>query len=151
MCMPSEEARLYFARHYWDEIQFFSALRGLSISMDTQREVTHINIFQNFTPHCVAQMSWTGQPGCECEVVISHGVFIDSALRGHGIGEMFLRLRISAWKHAGFKRAIATVREDNAAEIHLLEKTGWIKVPGMDFPGINSGSTVSFYSLDLTT
>jgi len=61
-------------------------------------------------------------------VLVSHGVEILSEFRGKGLGRELLRLRESCAIKAGVNLLMATVRNDNAPEIHLLETDGWSKV-----------------------
>jgi len=60
-------------------------------------------------------------------VLISHGVTIHPAYRGKGIGRKYLRLREEIAREAGINLLLVTVRNDNLAEIHLLETEGWKK------------------------
>lgn len=66
-------------------------------------------------------------PG-NCRTLISHGVVIDEACRGKGYGTADNKLREEAARAAGVTLILATVRDDNAPEIHILEKLGWSRL-----------------------
>lgn len=58
-------------------------------------------------------------------VLISSQVQVDLALRGKGLGRKYLAIREEVAREAGVNLLLATVREDNTIEIHLLETSGW--------------------------
>lgn len=58
-------------------------------------------------------------------VLISQHSFIRPECRGMGHGQRYLQAREEIARYAGCNLMLATVREDNAIEIHLLEKHGW--------------------------
>ena len=61
-------------------------------------------------------------------VLISHSVTIYPAYRGKGIGRKYLKLREEIAREAGINLLLATVRNDNLAETHLLQSEGWKKL-----------------------
>lgn len=83
---------------------------------------TELGTFVVETPHSTFSMSL--MPGNK-RIVISHGVKVDEDFRGQGIGKRLLALREEVAREAGINLLLATVRDDNAVEIHLLEAAGW--------------------------
>jgi ribosomal protein S18 acetylase RimI-like enzyme len=61
-------------------------------------------------------------------ILISHGVRIPEDRRGKGLGQKYLRMREEIAREAGVNLLLATVREDNPVEKHLLRKHGWEKL-----------------------
>src|SRR5271167_3732753 len=70
------------------------------------------------------QFSLTLMPGNR-RVLISHRVFIAPECRGRGLGKQLLLLREVVAKEAGCNLILATVRDTNSTEVHLLETRGW--------------------------
>jgi RimJ/RimL family protein N-acetyltransferase len=60
--------------------------------------------------------------------LVSHGVVINPAHRGKGEGTRLCKLREEAAKVAGVTLLLATVRNDNVAEICVLEKCRWTRL-----------------------
>lgn len=58
-------------------------------------------------------------------VLISSNVWVTPEKRGHGLGRKLLAQREEVAKEAGCNLILATVRNDNAVEVHLLESAGW--------------------------
>lgn len=58
-------------------------------------------------------------------VLISSHVVIRDEFRGKGIGRKMLAMREEIARECGANLVLATVREDNSIEIHLLESSGW--------------------------
>jgi hypothetical protein len=60
-------------------------------------------------------------------VLISHDVRINSASRGKGLGRKMLQMRQEIAREAGVNLILATVKNENSIENHLLESDGWKK------------------------
>jgi len=58
-------------------------------------------------------------------ILISFGSFIEPEHRGMGLGKRLLRLRQDVAREAGINLMLATVRDDNRIERHLLRRAGW--------------------------
>jgi GNAT superfamily N-acetyltransferase len=58
-------------------------------------------------------------------VLISFDSFVQPASRGQGLGKKFLRIRQDVAREAGINLMLATVRDDNRIERHLLRRAGW--------------------------
>jgi GNAT superfamily N-acetyltransferase len=65
-------------------------------------------------------------------VLISSAVVVDPRYRLVGVGRRMLNLREVIAKEAGINLLLATVRNDNAVEIHLLETSGWKRFTNRD-------------------
>ena len=98
-------------------------------------------------PEWVASMSFTAFAGCECAVVISHDSYVSAKWQGKGLGKMLLRLREQALERAKVSQVLATVRDDNAKEIHLLESAGWKRLA--DWKGRYYGGRASLWGKTL--
>lgn len=72
----------------------------------------------------VGRFSMSFLPGNR-RIVVFHDVFIEPSHRGKGIGRKWLRLREEMAREAGCNLLQATVRDDNATEVHLLQTEGW--------------------------
>jgi GNAT superfamily N-acetyltransferase len=59
--------------------------------------------------------------------LISHAVEVFLEARGKGVGTKLNELREEAAREAGVTLMLATVRDDNTAEIRVLEKCGWTR------------------------
>lgn len=57
--------------------------------------------------------------------LISHSLVVDSMYRGKGFGQKWHELREEVAREAGVNLLLGTVRNDNAPQIHILEKRGW--------------------------
>lgn len=57
--------------------------------------------------------------------LISHDVFIEEQHRGKGLGRVGLSTREKIAREAGATLLLATVRNDNKIELHLLRTSGW--------------------------
>lgn len=58
-------------------------------------------------------------------ILISHDSYVNYLDRGKGIGKKMLNLREEIAKEVGVNLLLATVRDDNAAENHILLTDGW--------------------------
>lgn len=66
----------------------------------------------------------TALPG-DGDVVVSHGVSVDSFVRGKGLGTLLHNQRVEAARAAGASCMLCTVRSDNEPERTILFKNGW--------------------------
>ena len=69
--------------------------------------------------------SGTNTDDCDAAVVVSHGAWVNPALRGRGIGQAQHDERLKVAKTQGYRYIVCTVRADNAAQIHILTSRGW--------------------------
>jgi GNAT superfamily N-acetyltransferase len=60
-----------------------------------------------------------------CRVLISSHVQVHEIYRGKGNGRKLLNLREEIAKEIGCNLILATVRNDNVVESHLLKSSGW--------------------------
>lgn len=72
----------------------------------------------------ISSFSLSSFPGCNT-VAISHNVYVYDDFKGKGYGAELLKLRLRALSLAGFQRVLATVRQDNLIEEHILEGNSW--------------------------
>lgn len=70
-------------------------------------------------------------------VLISHYVKMDSGERGKGFGQRYMKIREQIAREAGANLMLATVRNDNAIEIHLLKKFGWRRFTNRRSTGVS--------------
>jgi GNAT superfamily N-acetyltransferase len=61
-------------------------------------------------------------------ILISHDTHVDPEKRDQGLGKKMLGFKEVLAKDAGVNLLLATVRNDNHIEIHLLEKAGWTRL-----------------------
>jgi len=93
-------------------------IRGFKATDDPTNKYL-IRCSDSTTEFCVSFM-----PGNR-RTVISHAVKVYPEHRGKGIGTRNCELREDAAAAAGVTLILATVKDDNAAEIRVLEKRGW--------------------------
>jgi len=74
----------------------------------------------------VAKFSMSFMPGNR-RTIITHGVLVEPQFRNRGEGRKLLQLRENLAKEAGVNLLLATVKNDNIVEIHLLQTSGWIR------------------------
>lgn len=86
-------------------------------------------------------------PGCN-QIVVSNHAFVRPELRGQGIGQKQHKERLDKAKELGYDYIICTVREDNKAEVHILEKNGWSELSW--FVNSETGNKVLIYGRQLT-
>lgn len=79
----------------------------------------------------IGRFKLTLMPGNR-RVLISSGVVVNEGDRGKGYGKKMLAMREEIAKYAGINLLLATVREDNAREIHILETNGWKRLNKRD-------------------
>src|SRR6266850_4093526 len=70
------------------------------------------------------KFSLTFMPGNR-RVLISHGVEVFFAFRGMGLGTEMCKVREQLARKAGVTLLLATVRDDNSAELRVLERCEW--------------------------
>ena len=70
-------------------------------------------------------------------MMISHGVYLPESERGKGIGKKLLQLREQIASEAGVNLLMATVRNDNPIEIHLLENAQWERLWNRQETGVS--------------
>jgi len=58
-------------------------------------------------------------------ILIAFDSFVEPAFRGQGLGRRLLRLRQDVARESGINLMLATVRDDNRVERHLLRRVGW--------------------------
>lgn len=58
-------------------------------------------------------------------ILVSFGSFVQPEFRNKGLGRKMLRLRQEVAREAGINLMLATVRDDNKIERHLLRRAGW--------------------------
>src|SRR5882672_4038396 len=90
----------------------------------------------------------TDFPGC-AQIVVSHGVFNDPRDRGKGRGMAAQGTRLETIEQLGYDYALCTVEEDNAAQRHILEKHGWVKLA--HFPSKRTQHIVCLYGRQITS
>lgn len=90
--------------------------RGFNPELTGERTLTVVTSDYNF--------SLSFMPGNR-RVLISHKVFIQPACRNKGIGKKLLAMREELSREAGINLLLATVKNDNEVEIHLLKKARW--------------------------
>lgn len=73
----------------------------------------------------------TLMPG-NSRVLISQKSIVYPEFRGLGLGKQYLELREEVARKASCNLLLATVRNDNAVEIHLLESHGWKRYNNRD-------------------
>ena len=84
----------------------------------------------------IARFSLSFMPGNR-RVLISHGVEVVPEKRGMGTGRKLLKMREEIAREAGANLILATVRNDNAAESHLLETSGWVRFTNRAESGVS--------------
>ena len=58
-------------------------------------------------------------------VCISHGAFIKPWYRGKGHGKAQHASRLDQARKLGYTYIVATIRDDNTAEVSIVQKQGW--------------------------
>lgn len=82
-----------------------------------------------------AQFRLSFMPGNR-RVLISSNVIVFEHERGKGVGRRLLGLREECARECGANLLLATVREDNPIEIHLLETSGWKRLNKRETTGV---------------
>lgn len=74
-----------------------------------------------------AKFSLSFMPGNR-RTLISHDVEVYETCRRRGVGTRMCALREEAAREAGVTLILATVKDDNVAEVKILEKGGWSRL-----------------------
>ena len=69
-------------------------------------------------------------PGCAL-IGISAKVMVEESWRGKGLGDLTLQIRQELARHLGYSELLATVREDNTAEVRVLYRGGWHRIASL--------------------
>lgn len=72
-------------------------------------------------------------PG-NCEVGVSHSVYIPVCERGQGIGQRQHKKRLRYLQQTGHGYVICTVNATNYVELHILDKNGWKRLDSFISP-----------------
>ena len=91
-------------------------IRGMYPILKNERTIEYVTT--------VAKFSMSFMPGNR-RTIISHGVLVESEFRNKGEGRKLLQLREDLAKEAGVNLLLATVKNYNKIEIHLLKTSGW--------------------------
>lgn len=81
-------------------------------------------IVKNRDEEKVATFCFESFPGCWW-IVCSTESYVEMKFRGRGIGTRLNSLRVKAASLVGFKRMLATVRDDNEPQIGVLLRNDW--------------------------
>lgn len=98
--------------------------RLMAALMQRDVEVTQLSDHEIYGKKAEATFHLSFMPGNR-RTLISHGVEVEGVARGRGLGSAMCLLRELAAVEAGVTLMLATVRDDNAAEIQVLDKFGW--------------------------
>ncbi len=90
--------------------------RGMFPILKNERTIEYITT--------TAKFSMSFMPGNR-RTIISHGVVVEPEFRNKGEGRKLLQLREELAVEAGVNLLLATVKNYNAPEIHLLKTSGW--------------------------
>lgn len=77
------------------------------------------------TPHGFYELNQF--PGCN-QIVVSNHSWISPEHRGNGYGRLAHKARLEHIANLGYDYVMCTVRDDNRAQIHILETSGWKKL-----------------------
>lgn len=86
-------------------------------------------------------------PGC-CGILVSYNTAVYPKYRGKGVNSFLQGIKEKIAEANGYTVLVATTRADNAAEIHILEKYGWVR--SYDFVNNRTRNPVVFYIKNLT-
>ena len=87
------------------------------------------NVFFSFTKDGKPLTHFSLAPFPHCKhILLSLNSFVDKGFRKQGYGRFFNKLRIRAASLGGFSKILATVREDNEAEIAIMKANNWTKI-----------------------
>lgn len=73
----------------------------------------------------VATFSLKQLSGC-CGVLVSYHTRVAKRFQNKGINSFLQEIKAQIAKDNGYTMLLATVTKDNAAQIHILEKHGWV-------------------------
>lgn len=88
--------------------------------------IFEIKTFNRLTT--VGRFHLSFMPGCESNVLISHGVDVYEKFQKQGIGNALHRLKRQAASLIGITVMLATARVDNVAENKILKNNNWVEV-----------------------
>jgi GNAT superfamily N-acetyltransferase len=94
-------------------------IEGRTFSVQMQETAWHQE-----RPYVVGRWSMSFLPGNR-RILVCHDVFVETKFRNQGLGRKWLQLREELALEAGCNLLQATVRDDNAVEIHLLQSFKW--------------------------
>jgi|ERR1700676_930375 len=103
-----QETRYLIARHM--------RINGFDVEVRNEDSIIARSTFGEF--------ELTIMPGNR-RVLISQHSLVYPEYRGKGYGRKYLELRERIASEAGCNLLLATVRNDNAVQVHLLETHGW--------------------------
>lgn len=89
--------------------------RGLSPKIEGRTFSVHMT---------VGKFAMSFMPGNR-RVMIFHNVIVEPEFRDKGYGRKWLKLREEMAIEAGINLLLATVKEENVVERHILETSGW--------------------------
>jgi GNAT superfamily N-acetyltransferase len=75
----------------------------------------------------IGKFRLTPLPGC-AKVGVSHHLEIYESFRGRGLGHKAQKARLDLAKSLGFRVLLATTRDTNAPQEHILPAAGWKRV-----------------------
>jgi hypothetical protein len=84
----------------------------------------------------------TSLPGCS-QIVVSHDVFVPNHLRGNGLGKLSHFDRLDQMRTLGYDVAMCTANLSNAAQLHILEGSDWLRV--FQFKSSKTGNDVGVF------
>ena len=93
-------------------------------------------------PTRIASFSLQQQIGC-CGTLVSTETYVREQNRGQGLGQAMMDLKEAIAVQFGYSSMIASVVKGNLAEIHILEKRGWLK--GFEFTNARTKNVVVYY------
>lgn len=83
------------------------------------------------------------QPNC-CGAMVSTRTFVNKPHTGQGIAQEMMSIKEALAKEFGYSALAATVNmTGNPAEVHILEKFGWVK--GWEFKNARTKNQVGFF------
>ena len=85
-------------------------------------------------------------PGC-CGVAVSFYSEVDPTYREQGIGELLLKVRMSAMRNQKYGSAICTTVNSNEIEKKMLRNAGWIKL--YEFRNPKTNNIIETFSVNL--
>lgn len=158
MCSEIESFLLELQKHFVDSAfwgWYGGALKGLVLTADAGYNYTgaHFRVFDpdanNFymKPKVVGYFEVSEFPGAGCLAFVFHNVYIEPDYRGKKIGTALLAVREAAAQKFGVKLLVATVRDNNEAEKHLLLKHKWEMY--LSVPSKNAGVNVQLFAKKL--
>ncbi len=91
----------------------------------------------------VAGFTLVEQVNC-CGALVSTKTYVHRDWKGKGIAQFMQPIKLEIAKMFGYSSLAATVNmTGNPAEVHILEKCGWVK--GFEFKNSRTGNQVGFF------